>query len=594
MGAIGIGVIGVVIVLSSIAGFFFSLFYLIIPSSRGLLEEKRKRWNITEKRYNEIYDTWENPCASRTKFFHLVVQEHKELIENSDFENIELEETLQFVIYKLQNYSKNSELKKLLELWFHTNQCDERLRDFCVGGGWLPPHHRPAHISPTPLSAYNGQTVSKDLPFDLFMFYALTKSEEYGYTFDIAQHCCFNLILSPSDSLTPTQMEHFWTSLQSLNHPVSFEMIGDGTRHAVIFQLLCHADDKTHIYNQLTALFPDSSINPEGSDKDFFTEQVGDISEFLNNFDAHGISFGLGSHYSYPIRTWSSYDKTDPLGTFINLLSDLPQDEGAVIQVLVSPLKNWEDQSKRIRQVKERDKEDEFGFKKCPIDQKRRYPLFAVSLRSMSFCKKETGQYVSHSFSESFEKALQAFRLADGNSITSQPAELLETKAPRYMKTYHSATDSDGNEYTEVKLVTLHIPELYATIPSQLSKRELVSIFTRNTYRHGFILNTQELASLCHFPHPALKHPKLLRQDSAFVKAPEHLTTGQGLFIGINEVFGQSQEVYVPEDFRFRHMYVVPRFRPNGTKSAPRKNSLNPYYHWALTIQKVPLSIKTF
>ena len=33
----------------------------------------------------------------------------------------------------------------------------------------------------------------------------------------------------------------------------------------------------------------------------------------------------------------------------------------------------------------------------------------------------------------------------------------------------------------------------------------------------------------------------------------------------------------------------IPWFRPNGAKSALYKNSLTPYYHWASTIQKVPL-----
>jgi len=570
------GVIGMGLVLSGVAGVFLSLFYLIIPSSRGLAAEREekgelplwekwlghrgrlKKWNLTEGQYNTIYRTWKGRyTTSPTRLLRLVARRHETFIKsNPELEYVTLEDVLRLVVAKLPNPKpENTYLGDLLDGLFYKNWVDSRLRDFCVGGAWLPPHERPTHVVPSPLSTYNPET-KKDLPFDALVFGTLTRSEKYAYTFDITQSCCFNLILSTNDTLTPTQMEHFWTALQPLKHPVSFEILGDGTKNAVVFQLLCHADDKTRVYNQLAALFPDSSINPEGSDEDFLIAQTEAPPRFLDNFAAHGISFGLGSHFTYPIRAWTSYDKTDPLGSFLNLLSDIPQDGGAVIQALICPLKNWEEDFKGIREIKERDKGDEHGYKKCPVEQKRRYPLFAVSLRSMSFFKKKKpAHHNPHTFSESVEQAMQAFRLADGNCITSQPLELLNAKETRRVIAIEPSKSPEGGA-VEVS-VPLTIPKLYATISPQLSEQELEAVLTRNTYRTGFILNTQELASLCHFPHAALQNPKLVRQDSTFAKAPEHLTKGQGLLIGINEVFGQSKEVYVPEDLRFRHMYVV-------------------------------------
>ena len=570
MGVVGMGVIGVVLVLSGIAGFFLSLFYLIIPSSHPLVLEKLKKYNLTEERFNELYHTWQGRYVKPKRFLRVMSggNGYKGFRKQSGerAKDISLEDFIGQIIPKLPH-------KKPRELFLTTveniwNRWDDQyLLDFCIGGGWTPPHERPTQITPVPYNLltieprYSGEDQIFEFEHDCNFFGKFLKNKELAYTFDAVYRCCFNLILSSDDNITPNQMEHFWTALQPIKHPVTLEIIGNGTAHTVVFQLLCHTDDKTRIANQLSSLFPHSTINPNGDDEDFLTSQLGETAptRFLDDFDAHGVPFGLGNHYLYPIRTWTSFDKTDPLGSFIDLLSDLQPDEGAVIQTLVAPLKTWEAHFGLLNQTIEQGY-DIYGFKDCPLPRKRRLPLFAVCFRSMIFRKKKKAipQEDLHVFSDSLEKTLQMFQLTDSNSISSKPTALLQAKAKGdAVREVQISEPKPTNEGMRRVIRSLFIPQRYVDIERHLLDRELVSVLTRNTYRHGFILNTQELASLCHFPHPALQHPKLLRQDSTMVKAPDHITKGDGLLIGINEVFGQSQEVYVPEDFRFRHLYVV-------------------------------------
>lgn len=68
------------------------------------------------------------------------------------------------------------------------------------------------------------------------------------------------------------------------------------------------------------------------------------------------------------------------------------------------------------------------------------------------------------------------------------------------------------------------IPKDCKELTSDLSNEELEAALYRNTHRHGFILNSQELASVLHFPSKPLQHPKLLRQRTGRRDIPDEFT----------------------------------------------------------------------
>lgn len=86
----------------------------------------------------------------------------------------------------------------------------------------------------------------------------------------------FQITLSGREDVTLSQMEQVWSSLQGLSKPVVFEIIGDGSKQKIIFQFLCHPEDKTQVANQLLSIFPGSLINLPGEDHDYLTGEFGD------------------------------------------------------------------------------------------------------------------------------------------------------------------------------------------------------------------------------------------------------------------------------------------------------------------------------
>ena len=148
--------------------------------------------------------------------------------------------------------------------------------------------------------------------------------------------CCFTI--SPSDEydVNPSQMEKFWSSLQSIKAPVAFEIVGSGRTGKIIFQFLCSVEDKSHIVTLLQSIFPD--INSEGDDHDYLDEY-----DDYSGYRFVGSPFGLGKHCSYPLRTFSSFRDGDPLTSLMTPLAELKEDETAVIQAIIQPVKDgWD------------------------------------------------------------------------------------------------------------------------------------------------------------------------------------------------------------------------------------------------------------
>lgn len=75
-------------------------------------------------------------------------------------------------------------------------------------------------------------------------------------------------------------------------------------------------------------------------------------------------------------------------------------------------------------------------------------------------------------------------------------------------------------------------------------------------YRHQFIANTTELASLFHFPGEEVQIPKIAWQKYKKQPAPSDIPK-EGTFIGYNTFRGARTPIFVKRDDRRRHFYIV-------------------------------------
>jgi len=408
------------------------------------------------------------------------------------------------LLYLLENKLPNGEPVSTFFIYCAIKEALEQeplepyLVDFYRGSGWLP--KSPTHVRIEPPFMLVDKT---EIP-PIVIEHEVSKFPFLGEKRDLSRMCCFNIVLSKDDDVTPLLAERFWSALFVIRYPVSFEIVGNGEEQKVVFQLICQEGDKAHIVDFINVSFPTSKLNPEGTDCDYLLEQLKpSYREKLQHGSCFGVSFGLGYHWGRLIRKYTSFSP-EPLSSIVETLGTLSKDEGAIFQALIMPAKEPVAQT-----IESKDK--------------LKYPLFAVSLKAMAFSDDDSDEKLK-SLIASVEKSLIQYQASDGNCISQEPKELRSN--------------------------------LFLTTPS-LAEKELVAVCERNTYRFGFIINSAELASLCHFPSKAMQHPKLLRSTMRTKEAPQIAKTGDGLAVGINEVFGTHEPVYIPEGFRFRHVYIV-------------------------------------
>lgn len=71
------------------------------------------------------------------------------------------------------------------------------------------------------------------------------------------------------------------------------------------------------------------------------------------------------------------------------------------------------------------------------------------------------------------------------------------------------------------------------------------------------IMNSEELATLFHFPHNKYnKQPEIRWQRFKLIKAPTNIPK-EGLYIGDNIFRGERKPIFIKNEDRFRHFYVI-------------------------------------
>ncbi|HOU75647.1 MAG TPA: TraM recognition domain-containing protein [Candidatus Dojkabacteria bacterium] len=87
-------------------------------------------------------------------------------------------------------------------------------------------------------------------------------------------------------------------------------------------------------------------------------------------------------------------------------------------------------------------------------------------------------------------------------------------------------------------------------------KLRIKPFFDLPIYRQQFITNTAELATLFHLPSVEVRIPKLEWQRYKKEPAPADIPQ-EGLFLGYNTYRGERKKIFIKEDDRRRHFYII-------------------------------------
>ncbi|MBI4994925.1 type IV secretion system DNA-binding domain-containing protein [Candidatus Peregrinibacteria bacterium] len=297
---------------------------------------------------------------------------------------------------------------------------------------------------------------------------------------------------------------------------------------------------------QITGFYPDAYI-----------EQVPDYNIFKPNSRVAGCYMRMTKAPFYPLKTYMRTG-SDPLNNLTNVLSKLGQEEGAAIQIVVRPEgEGWQEEGRKHA-------EEIFVHKKSTAWWN---PLvwfgviFGIGVRGAEELKENMdtskGATRTTPMTDDQVKAIEEKNTKQGYEAVIR----IITCAPTYRQAkeqlinvrsgFAQFNTTDNNSFVRTKYhSTRALVRNY--IMRNLSRSWQMRLFNRE-----MILSSEELASIFHFPNIRFNRSTTIAwQNFKIAPAPPNIPL-EGLLLGYNTYRGQTRDVRMKREDRFRHFYVI-------------------------------------
>lgn len=324
-------------------------------------------------------------------------------------------------------------------------------------------------------------------------------------------------------------LEKYWEG--SLRAEFSLEIVSHGGE--VAFYIWTNKDYAKMIENQIYAQYPNIEI-----------EQVSDYSRKINynpeTFSMFGLEYKLTDADPIPIKTYIDYglDKSsenpgeyyiDPLATTLESLGSIKPGENIWLQIIIRAHKkedkksgtwfgktdNWaEDAKKTIEKIREesilKTGETSFSF---PMPTKNQQDKIATIERSLS--------------KPGFDCGIRGIYVADKNIFEKSTIATLIGAFQQYgspdLNGFKPGFKTKFDYKWQEKLFANKLEKLREQIFNDYQKRIYFRSTINKQRRKKFILNSEELATIFHFPSSAVSTPTLKRIQSKKSEAPANL-----------------------------------------------------------------------
>ncbi len=299
------------------------------------------------------------------------------------------------------------------------------------------------------------------------------------------------------------------------------------------------------VEKHITSFYPDAIIDP-----------VEDYNIFTKNSVTKTTALVANKPFVYPFKTYNQL-KSDAYNTITNAFSKLNKDEGAAVQFVIRPVKGgWQ---KKLQKEAAKIINPKKGGKHFLWWN----PLSWISALFDMFANdgKETPESGSSERvtqqAEELSKAIDEKANSPGFEVTirlvssADDEERAKLNLESIVSSFVQFNDVRGNSFHKTKF---H------------NNARMIFDFVRRTPRHTILqqmlwqrmlLGSAELASLFHLPN--IKYNKIQNvkwQNFKVAPSPKNIPE-EGLFLGYNTFRGERKKIFMKNDDRFRHFYVI-------------------------------------
>lgn len=297
--------------------------------------------------------------------------------------------------------------------------------------------------------------------------------------------------------------EHHW-SLITPPDVLGFSIVA--RNRSIEFYVFAPKEHSDFIEKQIHGAYPNAEIRI-AEEPNIFTNS-GNVA--FTNLRFRNKNF-------FPIKCYKDLP-TDPLNAITSAMSKLEEGEAMVYQLLITPKDNGWRQAARSFLTNMENNVDEQGKQKVKID-----PAVPPAVEQKS---SKVG------FTATIRLLTVATDMPQASARLAQLAGSFDQFALPHLGSFRKASPRIKQWFME--------DFLYRYMP----------------IRGGMILNIEELASIFHFPNKDVTTPYIEHVLTKSAAAPQNLPT-EGMYLGKSKFRGEERQVYVLDDDRRRHMYVI-------------------------------------
>lgn len=224
----------------------------------------------------------------------------------------------------------------------------------------------------------------------------------------------------------------------------------------------------------------------------------------------------------FPIRTYRDLP-TDPLSSITSVLAKMQGEEGAVVQILIQPTGHkWQQLGHSFIS---KTKKNEANPEKAS---------FSVDSKTLEAVEQKTSK--------------PGFNTVIRLVVSSESKEMAEMHLTN-LKAAFTQFSSDNNNFTKVKMPIKQFfvnDFIYRYFP----------LFNFSILRQYGVLNTDELATLFHMPNKTIETAHIYWLNAKRAPAPSQIPSN-GLFLGVSRYRGVDRKIYLGDEDRRRHVYVI-------------------------------------
>lgn len=331
-----------------------------------------------------------------------------------------------------------------------------------------------------------------------------------------------------------------------INDYISFEIAAIGKK--ISFYINVPKKLQPLVEKQLHAQYPKAQI-----------EEIKPYNIFHKGAATAAAELSLQKSYIYPIRTYKVME-TDPLNSLTNSLSKLGDDEGAAIQLLISPAGNsWQQKPRHLAL--------EIQQGKNPSDV-----TASISSKILKSTGKLTGELINEAMGAKKDPhKFDASGMEKPINLTPMQQEIVkkfEEKASRTGYKYNLRVVSVSNDAVtaDTHLKNIVASFMQYTMPPfngfRVVKRKTARVVTDYVFRvfrnTSEILNTEEVSSIWHLPTRFTETPNIKWLNAKKAPPPQNVPQS-GMLLGESHYRGDTTKIHIDRDDRRRHQYIIGR-----------------------------------